>query len=370
MTKPSDDNDRAQAGTMPDDPEDDAEPMTPPGGKPEAAEISRPLKLAEMLDGAVRRMAARADGSEKPIPLPWPKVEDALSGGLRQGLHILVGNTGTGKTQWVLQAAIHAAQAGTPVLYIALEADDIEFVARCYGLASGKKWSPLALGTPRDDLSDVEGKDPRKAVRDDHLKVLNKHTDELKDLPLEVLLAPPLGWNYGDLEVLAKELRQTYQEPEYGTLLIVLDYLQIIGDDKSPKDLRERIGQAAYVCKHTARLHNAAVLVASSTARDNYLKLSGEQRDSKGGVTKARIDLGRGNPSRFVGTGKESGEIEFSADTMMALTQERWGGNEPPPGGTVCHLALAKVRAGKPGWVELRFNGSEFSEPVSGSWDV
>ena len=58
--------------------------------------------------------------------------------------------------------------------------------------------------------------------------------------------------------------------------------------------------------------------------------------------------LRHGAPGRLVGLGKESGELEFAADTVLVLTQEPWENDTPPRGGTVCHLALAKVRAGTP----------------------
>lgn len=342
MPKPPDDNDLLRDGTLPHDPEADAEPMPPPGLAP---------KLAELLPDAVRRMTARADGREKPILLPWPKVGDALGGGLWPGLHVLVGNTAAGKTQWVLQAALHAAKAGTPVLYIALEAGDVEFVARCLGLVSGRFWSPLYLGKA-PDLHEV----------------LHDHEAELERLPLHVLLGPPLGWDHSELPISVQKLREEYPEAERGKrpLLVVLDYLQIIGTGDVREDLRERIGKAAYVCRSVAREFDAAVIVASSTARENYLTLTGKRRGKKGGIEDAE-PLGQGDPSRLVGLGKESGEIEFSADSVMALTQEPWPDHEPPRGGTVCHLAVAKVRAGVPSWVDLRFNGSEFSEPRSGS---
>ena len=50
-------------------------------------------------------MERRAQGDERPIPLPWSNVSAALGGGFWGGtLVTLVGDTGSGKTQWALQA--------------------------------------------------------------------------------------------------------------------------------------------------------------------------------------------------------------------------------------------------------------------------
>ena len=137
MPKPPDTNARHAAGEMPPDPFAEAEPMPAPG---------LPPKLSELIEPAFARMRARQAGTEKPIPVPWPTLAAPLGGGLWPGLHVLVGNTATGKTQWCLQVALQAGEAGTPVLYVALEAGDVEFVARCLGLVAGTYWSPLYHG--------------------------------------------------------------------------------------------------------------------------------------------------------------------------------------------------------------------------------
>jgi hypothetical protein len=271
-----------------------------------------------------------------------------LGGGLWPGLHVFVGNTAAGKTQWCLQAAVHAASAGTPVLYVALEAGDVEFVARCLGLVAGTYWSPLYHG------------------RHDGLRhLIDTHAPALEALPLHVLFGPPHGWHYDTLPDEVQALRETYPEATPGArpLLVILDFLQIVGATDTHEDLRERIGRAAYVGRAVARTHNAAVLLASSTAREHYLALTGRKRGKSGALETEKEKLGEGSPIRFVGLGKESGEIEFAADTVLVLTQEPWEDNTPPRGGTVCHLALAKVRAGTPAWVELRFDGRAFTEP-------
>ncbi len=337
MAKPQDDNARLMAGTLAADPAADTEVMRAPG---------LPEPIGALVPAAFARMRARHRHEEKPIPLPWPTLNAPLSGGLWPGLHVLVGNTAAGKTQWCLQVAIEAAQAGTPVLYIALEAGDVEFVARCLGLLAGMPWSPLYHG------------------RTDGLETLiATHGEALAALPLHVQLAPPHGWDYNDLPEAVAALRATYPETTPGArpVLVVLDFLQIVGGP-AHEDLRERIGRAAYTGRGVARTHNAAVLVASSTARTSYSTLTGK---SETGKPEKAERLGEGNPARFVGLGKESGEVEYSADTVLVLTQEPWTDNTPPAGGTVCHLALAKVRAGHPDWVELRFDGRRFTEPAS-----
>jgi tetratricopeptide (TPR) repeat protein len=105
-----------------------------------------------------------------------------------------------------------------------------------------------------------------------------------------------------------------------------------------------------------ARDLNAVVLVLSSASRGNVALTRIEQRDADGTTsTPPAHDL--------VGMGKESGDVEYSADSVFVLCPEAWAEGEPPlPGGRAVHLAVAKVRAGRAGWHELRFDGSRFIE--------
>ena len=152
-------------------------------------------------------------------------------------------------------------------------------------------------------------------------------------------------------------------------MLVVLDFLQLVASrEDAREDLRERIGRAAYAGRAVAREYGAAVLMLSSTSRENYFILSGEAKTNaarkKADAPIVEYPLGTGNPGRLVGLGKESGDIEFATDAALVL------GQEPRKDGelTTCWLAVAKMRArpewakGK-GWAKLWFDGGRFTEP-------
>jgi len=327
---------------------------------PDAVEVPPPV--GDLLDDAFDRMERRARKEELPVPLPWAKAETALGGGLWPGLHVLVGNTGSGKSQWALQAGLYAAEAGVPTLYVGLELGRTDLVARLVGLKAGRKWSRLWLG---EDYHEV-------------VQMKKDHAAALKDLPFHLEVGGPYGWSYGDLEPLASAFRKRYVKhltDDAGKttrpFLLVLDYLQVVAGPKGMnEDLRHRIQHAAYAGRAVARDMDAAVLLVSSTAREHYLTLQGQMRDRNGKPKDSKDKPGKGPPARFVGLGKESGEIEYSADTVLALASEPWPkdddgkpSQEPPQEGTHVWLAVAKVRAGQPSWVELRFDGGRFDIP-------
>jgi len=353
MPKLPDENDRKQAGNFTDDPMEGLTPLTPLAPPP-----ARLRQLGELADEALATMLRRQRGEERPVATPWAGVNRALQGGLWPGFYTLTSASGVGKTQWALQVAIEAASGELavaieverlrgkgdpratprPIFYIALELGAVDMVARALGLLeamAGQRvmWSDLAFG-----------RHPEIAA------IFERNRVALRTLPLFFEVAPPRGWDSDRLEVLAKE----------NPRLVVLDYLQLIG--RLPReDVREAMGRVAYQARAMARDHDCVVLALSSTARMNYGATNGAAGPESSGRRRDEGDAGpgKGDPSRFIGLGKESGDIEFAADGVFALI------NEPRAEGErfrATHLAIAKQRGASSGWVELRFDGSRFDE--------
>lgn len=349
MGNTPDDNDLLRSGQLPIDPEADSIPMDDPNIREDREQSTLPETVGQLLPQSIQRMFRRAAFEETPIPLPWDNVNEALSGGLWPGMYVLVGNTGTGKSQWALQTALFAAQSDIPILYIGLELDELSIVARLLGLLSEQRWSYLAHGYDRSNIE----------------KVISKFGAELEKLPIHTEFAPPYGWNYNRLERKAKLMREKYplKKDSEGQVIrgsrpfmIIIDYLQIVAAPPNVReDLRTRVQKTAYAARAIARELDAIVLLLSSTARENYSVLGGSE--SKKGQA-----LGEGNPARLVGLGKESGEIEYGADGVFVLSREPWKDKKAPQGGTVNHLAIAKNRSGPPAWCRLRFNFDRFEE--------
>lgn len=304
------------------------------------------------------RACARLDGREAPVPTPWPSINARMGGGLWPGMHVLVGGTGTGKSQWALQVAIAAARAKTPVpvLLLSLELDALGIFTRAVAHVdrdrdptSKLKWSSLYTGL-QGDHTDADRERANKAMFD--------ALPELDALPLHWVEAPPHGLPHSKIVELVAALRACYpQRPAHDPVLVVVDFLQLIAGDDPREEPISRVSRAAYQCRQVARDHNAVVLVLSSMSREN----------SKHSVVEDRTKdapKGRAPAWELVGMGKESGDVEYSADSVTVLCREAYAEDAPfLPGGRAVWCAVAKCRAGAPGWHELRFDGSRFSEP-------
>ena len=152
-------------------------------------------------------------------------------------------------------------------------------------------------------------------------------------------------------------------------LLIVLDYLQIIGPEEGEDgkyktlDLRERIGRAAYAMREVATAHNIAILVVASVARDKYglwpmvmnAELQWEMDGTK--VVGRRVGI----PDILVGLGKESGEIEYGADSVSVLS--RVPDTYVDGQGESVVFVTAKGRATGARWTPMHFTGFRY-EPA------
>lgn len=323
----SDLNERLKAGTLPNNPSEGTREL--PTSEAEL-EPGAPRTLGDIRATAIRTIQERKSGGGV-IATPWQALNERLGGGLQaSNMYIAVGNTGGGKTQWALSLAWEAAKAGKRVQYVALESDETEIYCRLVALENpGTVWSKLYQGGGERELT------------------------ELPDCHFLATFPAPGRWTPRDL-------------PGEGIDLVVLDYLQLAGS--SGQDERLAMKQAAYDCRDYARRTGTAVLILSSTARQYYaqFQLRGDKVSSSGKDKGQYPSLVKdGVPTipatMFMGTGKESGDIEYAASAVIILAREAWGEGEEA---TPVHVAVAKNRMGKTGWpLVLDFNGSCFSEP-------
>jgi len=342
-------NEAKKSGNLgPDNVNENTRDIPPPGqAAPPPFDLSKTApSLKASSPGALALMRRRFNGEEKPLPLPWPDLAEVLGGGLWPGMHVLLGETGTGKTALALQIAHHAAGSGHPVLYVGLELDRAQIFARLLSLELGSvegrpavHWSKLYLGK-----SDPDAREAAQA------------TKRLDALPIHIEEGVPGSWSVLDTRATLDALRAEYPKASaaFKAPLVVLDFLQLVGPTLpgEREELRERIGKAAYYGRELARRFGAAVLLLSSVGRDKAKPIA-EFSAAFAGKGDAPPD-----PSGLVGLGKESGDIEFAADTVLALARDPRGKDLLGKG--IMHLAVSKLRTGSPASCDLVFNGSWF----------
>ena len=333
--------------------QDDGDPGEPPAGMFDDEEPTSPatielVPLSKLIGPALDRAEKRRSGDERPIPLRFREEAEAHGGGLWPGAHFLIAGTGVGKSQREIQETLEAAKAGIPSSYVGLELDEMQVALRAVGIESGVRWSNLATGR----------------CTANQIARARESASALDGLPFYPDFGPTRGYQPSRLVELAAAMRKAHPQ---GPAQIVLDYLQLMGDDAGTferrLDLRERVGNAAYAAREIARRYDIAVKVISSVARAHYglLASSAEaagliRRPVPGHVEPVRTIA---SPDTLIGLGKESGEVEFSADSVTVLV--KW----PTPldnGETAVVVCIPKVRWGAPRWFTLAFDGGRFIE--------
>lgn len=297
--------------------------------------------LGSTLLPALERARRRKAGDEKPVPVPFRQYSEALKGGFWPGVHSVVAGTGAGKSTFMFQVATHAAQQGVPVLYVGLELGEFQVALRAMGDASKVRWSSMYTGNASDaDLAKVEEAIPN-----------------LLHLPFYVEFNSEQGWAPSNLIRRAELIRK---EHPTGPMLIVLDFLQLVGaeaDNGRMPELRERIARAAYAAVHVANIYSASVVLISSTARANYGKFGGADTDLTNFTTREVPGLFKRHrslksPDALVGAGKESGEIEYAVESQTVLV--RWP-TRLESGESIVLCAVPKIRYALSTWVPMSF---------------
>jgi replicative DNA helicase len=318
--------------------------------------IDPEVELAKALKTSMLRAHRRQTGEEKPVPILWNSIADHFGGGLWGGVHFLNSTTGIGKTTLATQLSMGAALAGVPVAYIGLESEDFESSMRMLGELAGVGWSRAYNGRAT----------PEELLR------MGDAIPLAETLPWRPIFGEPQGWPASKLREVGERLRRDYPEtngPGSRPALMVLDYLQIVGAEEEGKkdEIRERVGKAAYICRYLAAKLNIAVLVISSVARDKTKLLSQEaakflsfKPDADGRPTERRVLMA----DELIGTGKESGEIEYSADSVSVLCRVEGFNNSDTETNMV--FATVKRRAGPTSWSPMLFTGFKYLEPADG----
>ena len=200
-----------------------------------------------------------------------------------------------------------------------------------------------------------------------YLERIQAAAPRLADLPFHYEVARPHGFPPSAIQSAVEAMRATYPEtdgPGSRPLLAVVDFLQLVGDEpENEQELRIRIGRAAYVLRDLSNRLSVAVQRISSIAREHYKlptmlrTLAGLEWDTdENGCPINRRIL---NPDAIIGVGKESGDIEFSADSVSVVVRvpETWDGK-----GSDAVFATAKGRATGANWSPLHFTGFRYQE--------
>jgi replicative DNA helicase len=239
---------------------------------------------------------------------------DQLLGGLQPGLHLLAGAPGVGKTTLALQMALHVAREA-PVVYVSFENSSANLLTKALCQWSGINTEDVARGTASAAL-------------------LAESAEEFRPVLERLYLVD--GDGHLTPSRLASQARQAMVRAGSSTCLVVVDYLQLWA--KTSRDLRGFSETRGKVDALGGELIDLARRLGSPV-----LSMSSQSRAAGG--------YGRGGGEASLDSFKESGDLEYAADTALFLTEARERPAEKPA--VAVDLTVRKNRHGSLGTVEL-----------------
>lgn len=264
----------------------------------EAATLESTSDLLYVRETWLAELDARANRPHNHYTTGLPALDELLGGGYLEGLHLIGGITGGGKTSLALHVALHNALEGRPVIYASYEQSRLELWGRIATRLTGVPYGAIKRGVYDEFGTKLLASSQLKASSGwEKLEEASKHLKIVEGG--DALSRQASSYT---IEVLA-DTAQAIAEERGVPPLIILDYLQRVPapPEMKIKDVRERVGYAAGVLQvRLARELQAPVLALSSIGRASYR-------------------LKEASLEERLSAFKEAGEVEYTAYTALLL---------------------------------------------------
>ena len=215
----------------------------------------------------------------KAISTGWDSLDKVLDGGLYEGLYVIPGTPGAGKTAFALQMAFQIASKQQDILYISMEMGEEEIYQRHISRISYQLYGNTAQAKTVHSITQ-EGMTVPKA-RDIFRKV-----------------APYLRTECSVGNIDADDIRQiveTYKYELNSLPVIFIDYLQILKAHDPRMTDKQAVDYNVLRLKQLSRDFKIPVVILSSMNRTSYSDI----------ISMAAL--------------KESGAIEYTADVCLGM---------------------------------------------------
>lgn len=282
---------------------------------------SEPVHIREILHRCMDELDRRQNGEQigRVVPTGFSPLDATLAGGLRAGhLVIMAGRPSMGKTACATDIARHAAgSCGELVLFVSLEMSAQELGDRILIAQSGVDGHRVRSGT----LSNADKLKMIEAAGE--LASWNLHIEDNATLQVH------------QISSVARRLARKQKQP---IGLVVVDYLQLIEENRGGRDSREQeVSRNSRAFKRLAKELNCPVVCVAQLNRKTD-------------------DAGNHRPK--LSHLRESGAIEQDADVVMFVHREGYylHGDEAREAEGKAEIIVAKNRNGPQADVEVRWD--------------
>ena len=272
------------------------------------------------------------------IKTGFKSLDAALGGGLAKGLTILGAKPGSGKTSLVHQIAESISSRRIPVLYFSLEMSREQISAKSLNRSL---WLELAKPENQKESKNYNSITSRDFIFNNIPKEANKELLE----PVKKAANEKLKYFYvvepgevgdgsvfdGTIAKIRTIIEKFIEFCGRKQPVVIIDYLQIVSAEKEYATERQNVD--AVIKELFPIKTKIPIILISSLNRGSYTN----EKDIKSGSTVNMVNMG---------SFKESGNIEFSAEVLIGM-QDITGDENTEP--RKVSLKLLKHRYGRPG---------------------
>jgi len=239
------------------------------------------------------------------------KMDELLGGGLQRGnLIVVAGRPGMGKSAFAMNVLLQAAKNNAGGLIFCLEMSGVQLMNRMLSVLTGILAQHIQQGH----------------IQEDEMSLVAAASAQLANLPIAIDDTPSLTAR----QIMNKSIDYS---SEHKLDLIVVDYLQLMGDDEIGQNVHQLISNRIKTLKSLARALDVPVILVSQLSR------ALERRADKRPML---TDLA------------ESGSIEADADVVLFIYRAiMYDPDYEQP--NIAELLVAKHRNGPTGKVPLYF---------------
>ena len=219
----------------------------------------------------------------KAISTGWKSLDQALDGGLYEGLYVIPGTPGTGKTALALQIAFQIAQQQQDVLYISMEMSEEELYERHISRISYQLFW-------HDEKNKHKAKTVHSMIQEG--KTVAQAREVFKKVAPYLRTECSVGTTDADD---IRRIVETYEYELNSLPVVFIDYLQILKAHDTHMTDKQAVDYNVLRLKQLSRDFKIPVVILSSMNRMSYVDV----------ISMAAL--------------KESGAIEYTADVCLGL---------------------------------------------------
>jgi hypothetical protein len=202
------------------------------------------------------------DISQSKVPTGWQSIDELLNGGwTRKTLNIVVGGSNSGKSLWLCNIGVNAAEHGKNVLYVTLEMSDKEVIKRM-----GSKW--LKIPIDEYDMKSLDKTFMKRKLKELTTRAAQHADDNLFSSAMGQIFVKEFPSGTCSVEDVDNHIKHLEESKGIKIDMVVLDYLTIMQPEKGDGTLFSNGKYLSNGLRAIAQIRDLVMVTAMQIGKD------------------------------------------------------------------------------------------------------